>query len=104
MASLIQPAPSAPYRLAGMVGMLTPILPVVVVVVLVALLPRLRRVSLEALPIGPVSFGPIRFFFATPRPRAALFLAGPALLPSRSSKCSSPRAERRAAKSGARTM
>lgn len=79
---------------------------VVVVALVGALFARLRWVSLEALHIGPVSFGPIRFFFASsiPRPRAALPSAAPTLLPSRSSKCSSPRAERRAAKSRARTM
>jgi hypothetical protein len=61
--------------------------------------PRLRRVSLEALRIGPVSLGPIRFFFASPRPRAALPSGGPALLPSRSQ----PRVKRRAPKNRART-
>jgi hypothetical protein len=75
MTSLIQTA-AAPHWLAGMVGVLPQVLPffaaLVAVVVLVVLLPRLRRVSLEALRIGPVSFGPIRFFFASPRPRAAL--------------------------------
>jgi hypothetical protein len=73
---------------------------VVVATLVVALFTRLRWVSLEALRIGPVSFGPIRFFFASPTPRlrAALPSAVPALLPSRSSKCSSPRAERRAAR------
>ena len=58
------------------------LLTVVVALVLVAFLPRLRQVSLEALRIGPVSFGPLRFFFTSPRPRAALSSAGPALLPS----------------------
>jgi hypothetical protein len=100
MMSLIQPTTSAPHWLAGMVGVLPQVLPffaalVVVVVVLVALLPRLRRVSLEALR------GPMRFFFTSPRPRAALPSAGPSLLPSRAGKRSRPRAERRPAKSGA---
>jgi hypothetical protein len=73
---------------------------VVVALIVVALLPRLRRVSLEALRIGPVSFGPICFSFESKRSRAALLPAGPARLPSRSSKRSRPRTERRTAKNG----
>jgi hypothetical protein len=73
-----------------------------VVLVVVAPLPRLRVVCLEALRIGPVSFGPIRFSFVRQRPRRVLSSAGPALLPSRSSKCARPHVERRAAKNGAR--
>lgn len=111
MMSLIQPTTSAPHWLAGMVGLLPQTLPffaalvvvVVLVVVLVALLPRLRRVSLEALRIGPVSFGPLRFFFTSSHPRAALPSAGPALLPSRAGNRSRPRAKRRPAKSRTRT-
>jgi hypothetical protein len=107
MMSLIQPNCPALPCLAGMVSALPQVLPVfaalvVVVLVLVALLPRLRRVSLDALRIGPVSFGPIRIFFATPRPRAALPSAGPALLPSRAGKRSRPRSKLRPAKSCAR--
>ncbi len=77
---------------------------VVVVALVAAFFTRLRAVRIESLRIGSVSLGAALFSFASKRPRTALPSSGPALLPSRASKCSSPRAERRAAKSRARTM
>lgn len=112
MTSLIQTATAAPHWLAGMVEVLPQVLlflaAIVAVVffslVLVAFFPRRRRVSLGDLRLGPASFGPIRFFFASSRPRPVLPSAGPALLPSPSTSTngSQPLTERRPMKYGAR--
>jgi hypothetical protein len=92
------------HSLIGMMNMSTnsPLF-VLVVALFVALFTRLRAVRIEGLSIGSVSLGAALFSFASKLPRRALPSSRPTLLPSRSSKCSRPRAERRAAKSRART-